>query len=92
MVNLVQLCRYHHGLVHEGGFGCERSPEGKLVFKDQKGDVLRGCVLPETAPEVLDPIQWFEARSPDIDIDSETCASLWAGEPMDYDMAAEALL
>ena len=30
--NLVLLCRHHHRLVHEGGFGCERSTTGELVF------------------------------------------------------------
>ena len=90
--NLVQLCRHHHRLVHEGGFSCERLPDGRLVFKDPAGEVLAGFYRPQPPPQVEDPIRWFESRSPDIDIDSRTCLSLWAGEPMDYGMAVEALL
>ena len=35
--NLVLLCRHHHRLVHEGGFGCERDASGNIVFTDPAG-------------------------------------------------------
>jgi hypothetical protein len=35
--NLVLLCRRHHTLVHEGGFGIERTLDGDLVFRRPDG-------------------------------------------------------
>jgi len=37
--NLIQLCRHHHRLVHEGGFDCERLKDGKFIFKDPAGNL-----------------------------------------------------
>ena len=37
--NLVQLCRYHHRLVHEGGYGMCHGPRG-LVFTAPDGHTL----------------------------------------------------
>ena len=34
------LCRYHHRLVHEGGFGVERNEDGELVFTRPDGSVI----------------------------------------------------
>jgi hypothetical protein len=41
--NLVLLCRHHHHLVHEGGFGCERSADGEIYFKDRRARPLADC-------------------------------------------------
>jgi hypothetical protein len=41
--NLVHLCRHHHRLVHEGGFGIERRPGGELVFSRPDGRRLTPC-------------------------------------------------
>jgi hypothetical protein len=38
--NLVQLCRYHHRLLHEGGYRIQRSPRGELVFHHPSGRKL----------------------------------------------------
>jgi hypothetical protein len=38
--NLVLLCRHHHRLVHEEGFGCERTDGGGVVFRHPSGRVL----------------------------------------------------
>ncbi|MCP4766554.1 MAG: DUF222 domain-containing protein [Gammaproteobacteria bacterium] len=35
--NLLTLCRRHHGLVHEGGFGLERNADGRLRFTRPDG-------------------------------------------------------
>jgi hypothetical protein len=37
--NLVQLCRHHHRLLHEGGFGV-RSAKGNLVFLTPEGTAI----------------------------------------------------
>ena len=86
--NLVQLCRRHHRLVHEGGFGCERTVGGKAVFKDQRGQVLAdSSVLPSIRDE-KNTVEWIEAHIPDLEIDAETCVPLTrAGETIDWDLA-----
>jgi hypothetical protein len=38
--NLASLCRRHHRLVHEGGFGVERRPDRTPLFTDPWGRVL----------------------------------------------------
>jgi hypothetical protein len=38
--NLVLLCRRHHRLVHEGGFGVERIADGALCFTRPDGRVI----------------------------------------------------
>ena len=90
--NLVLLCRRHHRLVHEGGYGCERTVDGRFVFTapDQR-------VLPEFEPLpgiVLDqdPRQWLQRAMSRLEIDSETCTPAWyAGDTMDWNMAVSAL-
>lgn len=96
--NLVMLCRHHHHLVHEGGFACERSPDGKITFKDQREQALESS---PTMPGVAandDVQQWmdgefFEAPGAiAVNIDSETCAARWqAGERMDWQAAVGSL-
>ncbi len=88
MDNLVQLCRKHHRLVHEGGFGCERHGDGYLVFKDQLGKVLAESFnLPSIATDQT-TIESIQSRIPDLDIDAETCIPITrAGERMDWNLA-----
>jgi hypothetical protein len=38
--NLTLLCRHHHHLVHEGGFGLERTADGHLRFTRPDGRVI----------------------------------------------------
>ena len=35
--NLVQLCRHHHRLLHEGGYAVEGDPCGELIFRRPDG-------------------------------------------------------
>ena len=58
--NLVLLCRHHHHLVHEGGFACEKSPDGELRFKDQRDETLASS---HTMPGIAandDVQQWLD--------------------------------
>ncbi len=41
--NLVQLCRRHHHLVHEGGFTVQRTERDDLVFRNPYGLVLEAA-------------------------------------------------
>jgi len=97
--NLVMLCRHHHHLVHEGGFGCEKTPDDEIIFKDLREQVL------DSSPEMPgvaanDDVQrWMDREIFETNIDSETsrqarpsCAARWqAGERMDWHAAVGSL-
>ena len=90
--NLVQLCRYHHRLVHEGGFGCEKTANGRIVFKNKDGNVIRRAEYHPPIPANTDAVSLLSHEIPGIEIDSKTCVTRWEGEKMDYSVAVEALL
>jgi HNH endonuclease len=41
--NLVQLCRRHHRLLHEGGYRLERGSKSALVFRRPDGQRIRAA-------------------------------------------------
>ncbi len=90
--NLVLLCRRHHRLVHEGGYGCRRTADGHVVFT-----APNRSTLPESWPlpglvANRNPCQWFQRRIADLEIDSETCVpESYAGDTMDWHMAVSTL-
>jgi hypothetical protein len=90
--NLVLLCRHHHHLVHEGGFGCEKTSDGEVVFRDERQKPLpEWSVLPAIGDtdinECLDRQFFEDGRGPDA------CDAQWyAGERMDWNLAVSALL
>ena len=90
--NLVQLCRHHHRLVHEGGFNCERTTSGKIEFRSPAGRDLQGnSPLPGRAKND-NIIDWIQFAKPDTSIDAHTCVSQWyAGENIDWHLAVGAL-
>ena len=84
--NLVQLCRHHHRLVHEGGFICERHDDGQLIFRDQVGQVIDSAG--HVPPSDYTLAEYMRQRMEDVYIGSETCVSKWyGGDSMDYDLA-----
>ena len=85
--NLVLLCRHHHHLVHEGGFGCEKTAAGKLIFKDQRNTPLpHWSLLPTVGEDDIN--EWLDREFFDRGIDADTCRSQWyAGERMDWNLA-----
>ncbi|MDH3545905.1 MAG: HNH endonuclease [Gammaproteobacteria bacterium] len=90
--NLVQLCRHHHRLVHEGGFVCERTVAGRIEFRSPSGvELHRQRPLPGVA-KYGNLLEWIRFENPDADIDEHTCMSKWrAGESIDWNMAVGAL-
>jgi hypothetical protein len=89
--NLVLLCRHHHRLVHEGGFACEKSEEGQLVFRNETGKVIGGwgTVLNiQPNPLVQKRIQ---NRLEELYIQAGTCVTQWEGARVDYELATELL-
>ena len=89
--NLILLCRHHHRLVHEGGFVCEKSAGGEVIFKDQRNQPLPTYgLLPTVDPDVLDA--WLDKQLFEPDIEPESCAAVWyAGDRMNWDLAVGSL-
>jgi hypothetical protein len=87
--NLVQLCRHHHGLVHEGGYrlGCDSL--GTLTFTRPDGGVIPAS--PSGARGR--PAQVVEKnRSRDLRITADTCGSRWDGSGLDLPVAVDGLI
>jgi len=85
--NLVQLCRHHHRLVHEGGFSVERRGSD-VVFRRPNG-----VVVPNRPPRSRGSSAGC-ARVAELGgtrIDPETCAPRSRGSRMDADLAVFAL-
>ena len=82
--NLVLLCRHHHRLVHEGGYGCKRAADGEIVFSAPDDTPLRRH-SPVRYIEI-DPFDWLE-RELRLD-DLGTCVPEWySGDTIDWDLA-----
>jgi Domain of unknown function (DUF222)/HNH endonuclease len=86
--NLVQLCSYHHRLVHEGGFQVESLGRGLVRFRRPDGGAVapspeRGCVRGPGLGE--------QHRARGIAVDARTCRPLSAGDRLDYGLAVEVL-
>jgi Domain of unknown function (DUF222)/HNH endonuclease len=86
--NLVQLCSYHHRLVHEGGFCVEhagrlgvrfRRPDGRMIADAVKPAALRGAGLAS------------RNRADGLVIDANTCKPRSLGDRLDYDIGVEDL-
>jgi 5-methylcytosine-specific restriction endonuclease McrA len=91
--NLVLLCRHHHRLVHEGGFRCEKTASGEIVFRDRRDqDLPASMPLPGLNPDALQAWldrEFFEA---DDGTGYGPCAAQWyAGDRMDWQMAISAM-
>ncbi len=87
--NLVQLCSYHHRLVHEGGFRVESSGRGSVRFRRPDGRVVA------PAPEcrgARGPALGEQHRARGVVVDENTCRPLSAGDRLDYGLAVEVLL
>jgi len=80
--NLALLCRRHHRLVHEGGFGLERIAEGALRFTRPDGRVI---VEHPRLPDARD-IEGFRRQPID--------AADWIipGDALDLDLAISGLI
>jgi hypothetical protein len=93
MSNLVKLCRFHHREQHHHHFFIEiQADENKsstnpnFIFKTPSGKVMHNDEkLPRCNIE-----GFFETLWPDIN--SETGASQWMGDVMDYGMAIDGML
>jgi hypothetical protein len=87
--NLVQLCSYHHRLVHEGGFGVERARGGSVRFRRPDGRVI--AAVPGGGPAGGAGLA-EQHRLRGVVVDARTCRPLSAGERLDSDLAMDAML
>ena len=87
--NLIQLCSYHHRLVHEGGFKVESGGRGSVRFRRPDGRVIAAAPArrPACGPELRE-----QHRVRGVVVDRNTCRPLSAGDRLDYDLAMDALL
>ena len=87
--NLILLCARHHRLVHEGGFGVARKPDGSLLFRRPDGRVV---------PAVPSPVRGSAAelrgrnRAAGVEVLPSALGSLGRGEPYDRGLAVAGLL
>jgi hypothetical protein len=87
--NLVQLCSYHHRLVHEGGYGVERAGPKGLRFRRPDGRCVEAHPRP---PTPAGPGLGARAKERGVRIDDKTCMPRSAGQSCDYGLAVEGLL
>ena len=89
--NIISTCSWHHGLVHEGGFSVEGTAEAP-VFRDPRGEVMEASPsLPPAPPMPADALVAGN-RDEELDITAETNRITWAGQPVEYGWAVEALM
>jgi hypothetical protein len=90
VANLVTLCRLHHRLVHEGGYGVVATDDG-LVFRDPSGRVLRCTPVVVQGDGVAALVAGNRDGGPEID--SRTIRPQgWYGEPVLWGWAVEDLI
>jgi hypothetical protein len=92
--NLILLCRFHHTLIHEGGYGVSATDDGLFVFTRPDGARIpdagrrfRGNVASdEPTPHIC-----VQNRNAGLSIDAKTGRCKWLGETMDYSQAIEGM-
>ena len=87
--NLVLLCRRHHRLVHEGGFGVNASHDGRFVFTRPDGS--RVAAQPRLPAPPREPLHRFRRAHREHGITARTPMSLYDGAGWDLDLCIAAL-
>ena len=91
LANLLLLCPFHHGLVHEGGWSVERDEAGRFAFVAPTGKSVGTEAREEWHGEVEALVrEWDEAHG--LEIGPETNEPLWDGSALDYDDAVSGLV
>jgi Domain of unknown function (DUF222)/HNH endonuclease len=83
--NLVTLCRLHHRLVHEGEILIDTPPGGGWRFLHPDGRHFEVIRCTQSVAYDGDELERTHAAL-GIPIDSDTAATRWRGERMDYEL------
>jgi hypothetical protein len=86
--NLLQLCSYHHRLIHEGGYTVTRAGTDQVSFRRPDGAIIPDRHPPRTA---TGPTIERHNQHRGLAIDEHTCTPRSLGQPLDYSIAVEAL-
>jgi hypothetical protein len=103
--NLITLCSFHHGLVHEGGYGLNRTDDGLLIFTRPDGrrvepngaQCFRGNMSASSGSGSAcrgadyGLRNYLAKHEPGLSITTETSRCQWRGESMDVSQAIEAM-
>jgi len=90
MDNLVLLCRNHHRLVHESGYGVHTKPGGAIHFTLPSGEKIQPGPDTRFRGNVV-AIQSAN-QSNGLEIDHKTGIPEWYGDRMDPEMAVDMLM
>ena len=85
--NLIQLCSYHHRLVHEGGYQVERAGARRVRFRRPDGREIRSIPIMARGSATR-----LRRQQRTLGIAADTCKPLSAGGRIDYDLAICCLL
>ena len=88
--NLLLLCRHHHRLVHEEGFGVHSQADGQVHFTDPQGQHLPEAADTRSRGNVF--ALKSENRRSGLRITPQTGECQWGGERMDDDLAILGML
>ena len=89
LINLLSLCRFHHKLIHEGGYHVSRSTDDAIRFHDPTGRQLHhGTNL--TANNGADALRQTH-RNLAIDIEPDTITGNHSGDKLDMHYAVSVL-
>jgi len=102
--NLIILCRFHHRLIHEGGFGLSATDDGVFVFTRpdgrriaERGECFRGNISSESPRRARDAsfeetLELYRLNlEQGLTIDKTTSRTRWVGETLDYNTAIEGM-
>src|SRR5712672_4394746 len=78
--NLITLCRFHHRLVHEGGWNVQVLDDGAFRFLRPNGEAL-DTSIPANPDSDVSRITNYGSRVP----------AQWRGDKMDYHLATQLL-
>lgn len=89
--NLVLLCRRHHRLLHEGGFGVRLARDGTVHFTDARGRPLERSPAPP--PVGLDAARELVEHLEDagVLVTGKESMPTWDGKPLDLPYVMECL-
>jgi len=89
LLNLLSLCRFHHKLVHEGGYTVGRGVDGEIRFYDPRGRQLHhGSSL--VANDGIDALRQ-QHQQQGITIQPDTIVGHYCGDRLDMDYAVSVL-